>query len=142
MPFGMTGQGSPNDGFSIPDREFFQKAMPAETTSLGDDLIFSYDLSLSQNFAFVKPFLHQLMPQRRLKSSYPILPRTIPLFLNHLPILFIPADANVFFAAIHEDFAALAWDEFFMSIPIQLISAMSAVIIDLFFLFALGSHGD
>jgi len=46
IPFGMTGQGRPNDGFSIPDREFFQKAMPAETTSLGDDLILNNDFNL------------------------------------------------------------------------------------------------
>ena len=53
-PFGMTGQGRPNDGFSIPDREFFQKAMPAETASLGDDLILNNDFNLPQNTAFVK----------------------------------------------------------------------------------------
>jgi hypothetical protein len=29
-PFDVTGQGSPSDGFSIPDRDFFLKAMPAK----------------------------------------------------------------------------------------------------------------
>ena len=55
-PFGMTGQGKPNDGFSIPDREFFQKAMPAKASlGLGDDLILNNDFNLPQKIAFVKP---------------------------------------------------------------------------------------
>ena len=62
----------------------------------------------------------------------------INLFVNHLIVSLIATNPDVILATINPDFLALTVGKLFMGIPKNLISAMSAFVVSLFF----GFGGD
>src|SRR3990167_3487619 len=57
----------------------------------------------------------------------------INLFVNHLIVSLVTANPDIILATINPDFLALAVGELFVGIPKNLISAMSAFVVGLFF---------
>jgi len=57
----------------------------------------------------------------------------IHLFCDHLTVFLFATNPDVILATINPDFFALTVSEFFMGIPKNLISAMSAFVVGLFF---------
>jgi len=62
----------------------------------------------------------------------------INLFCDHLTVSLVATDPDVILATINPDFLTLAVGKFFVGIPKNLISAMSAFVVSLFF----GFDGD
>ena len=56
----------------------------------------------------------------------------INLLVNHLIVSLVASDSDVILATINPDFLTLAVGEFFMGIPKNLISAMSAFVVSFF----------
>ena len=52
--------------------------------------------------------------------------------MNHLIVSLVATNPNIILATINPDFLAFAVSKFFMSIPKNLISAMSAFVVSLF----------
>jgi len=57
----------------------------------------------------------------------------INLFFDHLTVFLIATNPDVILATINPDFLTLAVGEFFMGIPKNLISAMSAFVVSFLF---------
>ena len=57
----------------------------------------------------------------------------INLFVNHLIVFLLATNTDIIFATINPDFLALAMSEPSTGIPKNLISAMSAFVVSLFF---------
>ncbi|HAH04002.1 TPA: hypothetical protein DCL28_00385 [Candidatus Komeilibacteria bacterium] len=58
---------------------------------------------------------------------------SINLFVNHPIVSLVATDPDIILASINPDFLAFTVSEFFMGIPKNLISAMNAFVVSLFF---------